>query len=160
MSARMTWGRVTTAGVVAVLSVAVLLVWLITGSQSADESGSLTAHEKALRAVAGGPDLDGRCFVTGEFLIAEPDPDELQLLIRAKGSNARLQPGTEAAPSADALAERTGGDLVAVESGEAHLLYVDGAQRRVETYTRFAASGGDWVWLMSGNLAPTPCEDG
>jgi hypothetical protein len=156
MAGKVTLGSIAMVAAIVVLATAVLMVWVISGSRA--EGTPL--GERILQAAAGdGVDLDGVCFARRDGLIVTPDPDELSRQVREQGRNARLSRGREAAPSATALAERTKGELIGVDNGDAYLLYVGDGARRVDTYSRYESSEGDAVWIRTGSVNRTPCGD-
>ena len=158
MGTQATLRRVVPVAFIALLATVVLMVWVIPGSQAVDPDGDVPLGLRILKAAAGDTPRDGDCFGSGHITIAGPDPDRLSRMVRAKGRNAELEASTQAAPSASALADRTGGELVSVEGNEAHVLYVEKGSRRVLTYSRFQSSHGDSVWIVTGTEMKIPCD--
>jgi hypothetical protein len=158
MATRVTPGKAMTVAAIALLAAAVLLVWVIAGSRANDQDGGTSLETRILDAAAGDTARVGDCFGHGHGTIAGPDPERLARLVDDKGRNARLEAGTEAAPDARTLAERTGGELIATEGDEAYVLYVTDGPRRVTTYSQFRSSNGDTVWLTTGSTRKISCD--
>lgn len=155
MTGQMALRRVATAAVIALLATAVLLVWVIGVSRA--EAVPLTTRVD--QAAVGDPVVKvGTCFSDG-YIYVDVDPQELSKQVRDKGRNARLAPDREAAPDARTLAERTKGELLGVDNGEAAVLYVEDGRRRVDTYTRYSSSEGDVVWIKTRTTTQIACGD-
>lgn len=139
-------GRVLVVRIVAVTLSSMLAIWLDPELRDAGPASPLAAAPPLPRD----PSSTGLCFASGSITITALDPDELAGLVAEHGRNANLAPATEAVPDALALADRTGGELVASRGDEARVRYRDEDPPWWRIYTRFLTSAGDAVWIVTG----------
>jgi hypothetical protein len=137
--------------------VAFLLVATL-GAHGADPTpGQKADGLKILDALLGGAPPDGACMSSADLFLLRPDPKKLSRLVAREGSAGQLSDGGWVADDAASLAARLGGELVVAGNGLAHVLIVEGADRRVDEYLRFTSSEGDVVWYLTGTQMRIDC---